>query len=74
MNIQLETDRRNTAETHAFYLTRAVAVFADRLERGVEVNAANAEACAYLRRKTGWCAPVAQGALDSAIRDQYNAE
>lgn len=72
--MQLETDRRNTAEIHAFYLARAVKFYGERLAEGCEAVSANAQAAAYLRRKTAWSIQVAQGALDSAIRDQYNAE
>ena len=69
MNEPLLVDALNTAEVHAFYLRRAVAFYRDRLAEGCEVNGAAAQACAYLRRKTGWAAPIALGAFDSALRD-----
>jgi hypothetical protein len=74
MSEPLETDRVNMAEIHAFYLTRAVSVYNDRRREGYNLPTAHTQACAYLRRKTGWDAPIAQGALDCALRDNSNAE
>ena len=71
--MQRETDRRNLAEIHASHVSRAVALCRERMAEGADVSTASAQACAYLRRKTGWLAPLALGALDSAMRDQYKA-
>ena len=63
----------NATDAQLLYLDRAVGVFLARLEEGYRPDNARAQACAYLRRKTGWAHPLAQGALDSAIQDSQTA-
>lgn len=67
MNIELETDRKNLAEINAFYIAMAVKTYKLRQDEGYDVNHATAQAVAYLRRKTGWSAPIALGAFESAL-------
>lgn len=50
----------------------AVALCRERMAEGADVSTATAQGAAYLRRKTGWSAPLALGALDAAMRDRYN--
>lgn len=63
----LATDRRNAAEYHARLTSLAVKRYRERLAEGVPHPAAYADALAYLRRKTGWGAPVACAALDGEL-------
>lgn len=56
--------------THAL---QALAFYLVHIREGYRRDAAHAAACAYLRRKTGWGAPFACGALDRIIRDQPNS-
>lgn len=65
----LETDARNRAERYLYDARRAAQLYRDRVREGVNTATAHAEACAYLRRKTQWAAPMAAAALDDELRD-----